>query len=103
MAELDKARWQVEIFFKQIKQNLAIRSFVGTSENAVLIQVWFAMISMLLITLLELKLKYSWHLSNLVTFLRLNLFVKIDLAYWINQPFIKKNNIPNESDLFLSA
>jgi hypothetical protein len=91
ISELYKARWEVEVFFKKIKQNLSIRSFVGTSENAVQIQIWTAMISMLLIMIMKNQAKYNWNLSNLITFLRLNLFVKIDLLYWLNEPFIVNN------------
>src|SRR5208283_5199244 len=80
--------------FKIIKQNLKIKSFVGTSENAVQIQIWIALITILLLTYLKTKAKYQWHMSNLITFIRLNLFIKIDLWEWINQPFIR----PNKSD-----
>ena len=89
IAKLYKARWDIEVFFKQIKQHLKIKSFVGTSENAVRIQIWTAMITMLLLAFLKSKSKYPWHFSNLVTFLRLNLFVKINLWAWLNKPFDK--------------
>ncbi|MFC1734121.1 IS4 family transposase [candidate division KSB1 bacterium] len=89
IAKLYKARWEIEIFFKHIKQNLKIKSFVGTSENAVMIQIWTALITMLLLLFLKAKATYKWHLSNLITFIRLNLFVKIDLFFWLNRPFYK--------------
>jgi hypothetical protein len=94
VARIYKERWNIEAFFKLIKQNLKIKSFVGTSENAVQIQIWTALITILLLTFLKMKAKYKWHLSNLITFIRLNLFVKIDLWEWINQPFVrpKKEN-----------
>jgi len=66
---------------------MKIKSFVGTTENAVQIQIWTAMTAILLMKFLKEKAKYSWHLSNLVTFIRLNLFVKIDLQKWLDQPF----------------
>lgn len=87
IAELYKSRWQIEIFFKEIKQLLRIKSFVGTSANAVLIQVWTAMITILILKYMKHIAKYNWCLSNLVAFLRLNLFVKIDLLFWLDKPF----------------
>lgn len=89
ISELYRARWDVETFFKTIKQTLKIKTFLGTSENAVLVQVWTAMIAILLIRYLKARAKHRWHLSNLVGFLRLNLFVKIDLWAWIDEPVIK--------------
>ncbi|MCP4648894.1 MAG: IS4 family transposase [PVC group bacterium] len=82
-----KDRWQIELFFKAIKQNLRIKTFVGTTENALNIQIWTALIAMLLIKFLALKSKFEWSLSNLVAFLRWNLFTYKDLWGWINKPF----------------
>ncbi len=87
IGELYKSRWQVEIFFREIKQLLHIKSFIGTSENAVMIQVWTALITILILKFLKAMAKYNWHLSNLVAFIRLNLFVKIDLQSWLDSPF----------------
>jgi hypothetical protein len=87
IGELYKSRWQVEIFFRDIKQLLHIKSFVGTSKNAVMIQIWTAMITILILKALKAMAKYEWHLSNLVGFIRLNLFVKIDLQLWLDKPF----------------
>jgi len=87
ISELYKSRWQVEIFFREIKQLLHIKSFIGTSENAVMIQIWTALITILILKALKAMAKFSWHLSNLVAFIRLNLFVKIDLKQWIDNPF----------------
>jgi hypothetical protein len=87
ISELYKSRWQIEIFFREIKQLLHIKSFVGTSENAVMIQIWTALITILILKALKAMAKYGWHLSNLVAFIRLNLFVKIDLQYWLDKPF----------------
>ena len=87
ISELYKSRWQVEIFFREIKQLLHIKSFIGTSENAVMIQIWTALITILILKALKAMAKFSWHLSNLVAFIRLNLFVKIDLKHWIDNPF----------------
>lgn len=101
ISELYKSRWQVEIFFKEIKQLLKIKSFIGTSENAVMIQVWAAMITILMLKFLRAIAKYSWHLSNLVSFLRLNLFVKISLQKWLDDPFEKDVGKPRERQLSL--
>jgi hypothetical protein len=87
ISELYKSRWQIEIFFREIKQLLHIKSFIGTSENAVMIQVWTALITILLLKFLQSLAKYGWRLSNLVAFIRLNLFVKIDLQKWLDNPF----------------
>jgi hypothetical protein len=87
ICELYKARWDIEIFFRDIKQLLHIKSFIGTSENAVMIQIWTALITILILKALKAKAKYNWYLSNLVAFIRLNLFVKVDLQKWIDQPF----------------
>jgi hypothetical protein len=87
ISELYKSRWQIEIFFREIKQLLHIKSFIGTSENAVMIQIWTALITILILKALKAMAKYRWHLSNLVAFIRLNLFVKIDLQLWLDKPF----------------
>jgi hypothetical protein len=87
IGELYKSRWNVEIFFRDIKQLLHIKSFIGTSKNAVMIQIWTALITILVLKALKAMAKFGWHLSNLVAFIRLNLFVKIDLQTWIDNPF----------------
>lgn len=100
ISQLYKARWDVEVFFKHLKQLFRIKTFVGTSENAVRIQMWCSMIAILLFSHLKQKAKYKWNLSNLVTFLRINLFVKINLWNWLNNPIIKKANPPPVNTLF---
>jgi len=82
-----KDRWQIEIFFKALKQNLKVKTFVGTSENALYIQIWTALIAMLLVKFLQFKSKFTWSLSNLVAFLRWNLFSYRNLWDWIDSPF----------------
>jgi hypothetical protein len=93
IGELYKSRWQVEIFFREIKQLLHIKSFIGTSENAVMIQIWTALITILVLKVLKALAKFNWHLSNLVAFIRLNLFVKIDLQLWLDKPY-QSHDIP---------
>lgn len=87
ISELYKARWDVEIFFREIKQLLHIKSFIGTSENAVMIQIWSALITILILKAMKAMAKHNWYLSNLVAFIRLNLFVKVDLQKWLDKPF----------------
>jgi hypothetical protein len=87
IAAIYKDRWEIEIFFKALKQNLKIKTFVGTSANAVKIQNWTALIAMLILRYLQLRSKYAWSLSNLVALLRMNLFTHRDLWAWLNQPF----------------
>jgi hypothetical protein len=79
ISELYKCRWQIESFFKEIKNHVRIKTFVGTSSNAVEIQIWTALITMLILRYLKSISKYGWCLSNLIAFLRMNLFVKIYL------------------------
>ncbi len=66
---------------------IKIKSFIGTNKNAMFIQIWIALITLLLLKHLKEIVKYSWALSNLIAFLRMNLFVKISLEQWINNPF----------------
>lgn len=87
IAAIYKDRWQIELFFKAIKQNLKIKTFVGTSANAVKTQIWTALIAMLLLRYLQMSSKFGWSLSNLVALLRMNLFTHRDLMAWLNQPF----------------
>lgn len=87
ISELYKSRWQIEIFFKEIKQLLHINSFIGTTENAVMIQIWTALITLLVLKALKAMAQHNWHLSNLVAFIRLNLFVKVELHRWLDHPF----------------
>jgi len=81
-----KDRWQIEIFFKILKQNLRIKTFVGTSANALKIQIWTALIAILLLKYLKVRSRYKWSMSNLVALLRLNLFTYRDLWEWIDRP-----------------
>ena len=87
IAAIYKDRWQIELFFKAIKQNLKIKTFVGTSENAVQTQIWTALISMLLLKILQLRSSFGWSLSNLAAMLRFNLLTYRDLWLWLNAPF----------------
>ena len=87
IAAIYKDRWQIELFFKALKQNLKIKTFVGTSSNAVKIQIWTALIAMLILRFLQLRSQFNWSLSNLVALLRMNLFTHRDLWAWLDHPF----------------
>lgn len=87
IARIYKDRWQIEIFFKALKQNLKIKTFVGTTQNALQTQIWTALIAMLLLKYLQMRSRFNWALSNLVALLRWNLFTYRDLWTWIDKPF----------------
>jgi hypothetical protein len=87
VAAIYKDRWQVELFFKALKQNLKIKTFVGTSANALHVQIWTALIAMLLLRYLQLRAHFAWSLANLVALLRMNLFTYRDLWTWLNAPY----------------
>jgi hypothetical protein len=87
IAAIYKDRWAIENFFKALKQYLKIKTFVGTSANAVKIQIWTALIAILLLKYMQLKSTMGWSLSNLSALLRMNLFTYRDLWAWINRPF----------------
>jgi transposase len=86
-ASIYKERWQIEIFFKSLKQLLKIKTFVGTSANAVRTQIWTALIAMLILKFLHLKSSFNWSLSNMVAVLRQQLFVYRDLYQWLDNPY----------------
>ncbi len=86
LAEIYRARWHIELFFKALKQNLKVKSFVGVSENALRIQIWTALIAMLLLKWLHHLSKAAWSLSILASMLRMNLFTYRDLTDWLNDP-----------------
>jgi hypothetical protein len=101
IASIYKDRWQIEVFFKALKQNLKIKSFVGTSPNAIYIQIWTALIAMLLLKWLHYLSKAKWSLSNMSTMLRLNLFTYRELHAWLNHPFSTPPAVPIATQLDL--
>jgi len=94
VAAIYKEHWQIELFFKALKQNLRVKTFVGTTANALKTQIWTALIAVLLLKYLQLKSKYAWSLSNLVALLRMNLFVYRDLWRWLDAPFTEPPPLP---------
>jgi len=87
VAEIYKNRWQIELFFKALKQSCKVKTFVGTSANALKTQIWTALIAMLLVKILHMKSTFGWHLSNFMVLLRQQLFVYRNLWTWIDDPF----------------
>jgi Domain of unknown function (DUF4372)/Transposase DDE domain len=102
IAAIYKDRWEIELFFKALKQNLKVKSFVGTSRNALLIQIWTALIAMLLLKWLHHLSQAKWSLSNLASMLRLNLFTYRDLRRWLADPFNTPPLIPQLEQLSLN-
>jgi hypothetical protein len=88
-------RWEIELFFKVLKQYLKIKTFVGTSPNALKTQIWTALIAILLIRYLQFRSKCNLALCRLVALLRLNLFSYRNLWDWLNNPF---DTPPEEPD-----
>ena len=86
IAAIYKERWQIELFFKWIKQNLKIKSFVGTSKNAVLTQIWVAMCAYLLMAYLKFTSRITMAISEMVRLLQLNLFERRSLHELLNPP-----------------
>lgn len=101
IASIYKDRWQIEVFFKTIKQNLKIKTFVGTSANAVMIQIWTALIALLLLKYLMFRSRFGWSLSNLIAMLRYNLFTYRDLWAWIDHPYEVPPLVPQGEQLAL--
>jgi hypothetical protein len=86
VAAIYKERWQIELFFKALKQIAKVKSFLGTSANAVKTQIWTALIAMLILKYLQMKSSFGWSLSNLAALLRQQLFIFRDLWAWLNNP-----------------
>jgi hypothetical protein len=80
-------RCEIELFFKALKQNLKVKTFVGTSENVLRIQIWAALIAILLLKWMHHLAKAKWSLSNLASMLRMNLFTYRDLTAWLDNSF----------------
>jgi putative transposase len=76
IAGIYKSRWQIELFFKWIKQNLKIKSFMGTSKNAVMTQIWIALCVYLLVAYLRFMSKSKRSMQQILNLLQMNLFEK---------------------------
>ena len=103
IAAIYKERWQIELFFKLLKQQLKIKTFVGTSANAVRIQIWTALIAVLVVRYLQFRSNFGWAVSNLVALLRWNLFSYRNLWEWLNRPFDTPPETPDRLQLELDS
>jgi IS4 transposase len=101
IAAIYKDRWEIELFFKALKQNLKVKTFVGTSQNALRIQIWTALIALLLLKWLHHLSKAKWSLSNLASMLRMNLFTYRDLTAWLDNPCGTPPMLPASQQLSL--
>lgn len=97
IAQIYKERWQIELFFKALKQQLKVKSFVGTSENALLSQLWIALTAFLLLSYLKFKSKFGWSLYTLCSILPVNLFARRNLWDWFSAPFHERGKAPPET------
>jgi IS4 transposase len=86
IALIYKKRWQIELLFKQLKQNFPLKYFLGDNENAIKIQIWCTLIVNLLLTVIRKQLKRKWSFSNLASFCRLHLFNYIHLMNFLENP-----------------
>jgi hypothetical protein len=98
-----KIRWQIELLFKQLKQNFPLKYLLGDNENAIKIQIYCVLIVNLLLTVIQKQLKRSWAFSNLVSFCRIHLFNYLHLIQFLENPekdWLKKEKPPNQMELF---
>ena len=95
IGQIYRDRWEIELFFKVLKQHLKIKTFVGTSPNALKTQIWTALIALLLLRYLQFRSKCNLPLCRLVALLRLNLFSYRNLWDWLNDPFETPPELPN--------
>jgi hypothetical protein len=95
VGQIYRDRWEIELFFKVLKQYLKIKTFVGTSPNALKTQIWTALIAILLLRYLQFKSKFNMPLCRLVALLRLNLFSYRNLWDWLDDPFETPPELPN--------
>ena len=102
IAQIYKERWQIELFFKTLKQQLKVKSFVGTSRNALLSQLWIALIAYLLLSYLKFKSRFKWSIYTLCAILPANLFARRNLWDWLNAPYHEKAVKPPTAQLQLT-
>lgn len=100
IADIYKSRWQVELFFKWIKQNLKIKSFIGTSRNAVLTQIWIAMCTYLILAFIKFQSGLKKSMQQLLRLLQINLFEKRDLMALLRGDPVR-DHLPDENQLAL--
>lgn len=103
VAAIYKLRWQIELLFKQLKQNFPLKYFLGDNENAIKIQIYCALIANLLMTVIQKSIKKGWSFSNLVSFCKIHLFNYIHLIRFLENPdkdWQKEENLQVQYSLF---
>ena len=102
IAELYKKRWQIELFFKWIKQHLRIKSFYGTSINAVKTQIWIAITVYILVAIVKKQLQISLSLYTFLQIISVSVFEQVDILQLVTNPIYKKDkpNFCNQLELF---
>lgn len=101
-----KRRWQIELLFKQLKQNFPLKYFLGDNGNAIEIQIWAAMLANFLLTLVRSKINRKWAFSNMVSFIRKQLMSYINIYSFLENPegswnaVIKERNSNYKNSLF---
>ena len=95
IGQIYRDRWEIELFFKVLKQHLKIKTFVGTTPNALKTQIWTALIALLLLKYLQFRSGYDLPLCRLVALLRWNLFSYRNLWDWLDDPFETPAQLPN--------
>ncbi len=103
IGQLYRLRWEIEIFFRDLKQNFHIKSFVGTTPNAVLIQIWTALLAILIAKFMKMRAAFNWSFSNLIALFRVNLLNRMDLDQWLNEPFRVPEEEPDIEQPFLAG
>ena len=98
IAMIYKKRWQIELLFKQLKQNFPLKYFLGDNENAIIIQIWAAMIANLLITILKSKIKKQWAFSNMMSIVRYQLMSYINMYTFFENPEKAWRNLIDERE-----
>lgn len=99
IADIYKERWQIELFFKWVKQNLKIKTFLGTTENAVLTQIWIALCAYLVVSFLKFQSKTSYSIREILNWIQLNLFSRTFLSDYL-VPKITEPIAPRQFSLF---
>jgi len=106
VALIYKKRWQIELLFKQLKQNFPLKYFLSDNENAIEIQIWAALLANLLLTLIKSSLKRSWSFSNMVSVIQQQLMNYINIYCFLEDPegswreIIKENRLKYQNSLF---
>ena len=99
IADIYKERWQIELFFKWVKQNLKIKTFLGTTENAVLTQIWIALCAYIVVSFLKFQSKTSFSIREILNWIQLNLFSRTFLSDYL-VPKLTEPIAPRQFSLF---